>query len=204
MRLNDLTNQRFGLLTVLGRDPELPAHGRINWLCRCDCGNQTSVCGSNLTSGRTASCGCRKVRHGQSYTPEYRVWLSMKQRCLDPNSDAYANYGGRGIAIDPRWITAFENFAADMGSRPSDNHSIERRDVNGDYEPGNCYWGTWDEQANNRRNNRTVTHEGVTKTVAQWARDFGIGRTTLEDRLYNQNLSFDEAISRPLGPGRRG
>jgi hypothetical protein len=103
----------------------------------------------------------RSVTHGQTvggYTPEYRAWLKMRERCLNPNTEMFPAYGGRGIKICERW-KSFENFYLDMGRKPSRNYSLDRVDVDGDYEPGNCRWATANDQARNKRNNTLTTEK---------------------------------------------
>lgn len=150
----DITGQRFGRLTVISihKRCDKSLHAQTYWLCKCDCGAHKIVGKRNL--GRnTNSCGClwwdTFVTHGQTKTPEYRAWESMHQRCRNPQNKAYKNYGGRGISVCNRWLK-FENFIADMGSRPK-GYSIERIDNDGNYEPSNCKWIPLRDQAKNQR-----------------------------------------------------
>jgi hypothetical protein len=161
MSFIDITNQRFGRLVAVER--LLPPSGHeAKWSCICDCGGKAFVRVTDLRRGRTTSCGCyfverRRVaalRHGHAskgeVSPTYKIWNGMLARCTNPRVSHYENYGGRGIRVCERW-RSFANFLADMGERPSINHSIDRRDVDGHYEPGNCRWATQAEQRANRR-----------------------------------------------------
>lgn len=139
-KLKDLTGNRYGKLVVLGYVGKTNGRKYI-WECQCDCGNKTTVPdGHKLKSGKRVSCGCMKGTHNMTNSVEYTVWHGMVQRCTNPNAKKYHNYGGRGIKLEDGWEDSFELFYSDMGSRPSDKHTIERRDTNGNYSKENCYW----------------------------------------------------------------
>ena len=121
--------------------------------------------------------------HGMTGTPEWFAWRNMRNRCGRPEIRDYASYGGRGITVCERW-RSFENFYADMGPRPSPKHSLDRMDVNGNYEPSNCRWATAHEQQVNTRKNVPVTYQGETHTIGEWAYRYGIDRSTLRHRLH--------------------
>lgn len=130
--------------------------------------------------------------------PEYKVWASMKNRCYNPKDRrSWLPYGGRGITICERWRNSFAAFLADMGRRPSPQHQLDRIDNDGPYCPENCRWATRKEQANNRRNNHFITHDGVTLTLTQWAERTGIPYGTLKARLKAGWVEGD-VVSRPL------
>lgn len=138
------------------------------WLWVCDCGKEHLATAGGVKSGSTKSCGCYKLEtvkkihktHGMFYTREYSSWGRMIQRCTNEKDKKFPLYGGRGITVCERWRNSFEAFYADMGPRPSPDHSIDRIDVNGNYEPGNCRWATKKEQARNRRSNVIISFGG--------------------------------------------
>lgn len=147
----DLTGKKFDRLTVTGftrNTIESTGTCRLLWKCICVCGKNILVQGSDLLREHTKSCGClssevtakRNFVHGLTGVPEYSVWQGIKDRCYNPNCQAFAHYGGRGIAVDDSWVEDFEIFYKDMGPRPSAKHTIERKDVNGDYCKDNCVW----------------------------------------------------------------
>jgi len=185
----DLTGQNFGRLRVNSYAGRISANNQ--WNCTCDCGALCRVAGGNLRSGHTLSCGClhreassaAAKTHGRTKSAEYRTWAAMKSRCQDPSASSFQNYGQRGITVCSRWNNSFEMFLGDMGPRPSKNHSIDRRDVNGNYEPTNCRWATAKEQANNKRNNRWLTINGKTRTLQQWADAAGLDRSVIVSRV---------------------
>jgi hypothetical protein len=148
----DITGQVFGRLTAI--EVAGTKNGRAVWRCVCACGRSHIASGANLRSGRQQGCGCLRGRnstHGMTYSPEFSVWLAMRKRCGNPNNASWRHYGARGITICERWQDSFEAFHADMGSRPSAKHSLDRIDNDGNYEPGNCRWATPSEQQSNRR-----------------------------------------------------
>jgi hypothetical protein len=130
-------------------------------------------------------------------TPEHKTWLSMKNRCLNPNDTRFADYGGRGITICDKWENSFETFYADMGPRP-EGCSIDRIDVDGDYEPSNCRWATDTEQRRNKRNNHLITHKGETKTLAEWSEITNIKYATLKIRINKLKWPVERALTEPV------
>lgn len=164
----DHTGKRAGRLVVVGPGPRRQyANGSSygTWRCKCDCGGEIILLAGAVAGSVTKSCGClyRETRgkqhrvHGAYLTPEYRAWQSMKRRCFNPKDRRYPDYGGRGITVCERWLlgdgarSGAECFLADMGSKPSPLHTMDRIEVNGNYEPGNCRWATYSEQNSNRR-----------------------------------------------------
>lgn len=152
----DITGQRFGMLTVLERLPN-SSDRRSRWRCRCDCGNETVTRSESLKTDHTRSCGCFHRRsHGEAssrngaQSVEYRTWAGMIRRCENSHDESYQNYGGRGISVCDKWRSSYSAFLSDLGRRP-DGHSLDRIDVNGNYEPGNVRWATAKEQVANRR-----------------------------------------------------
>jgi hypothetical protein len=129
--------------------------------------------------------------------PEYAVWRQMNQRCTNPRSQRYDRYGARGIRVCEAWARSFEAFLADMGRRPSDGHSLDRIDNDGNYEPGNCRWATKAEQNRNRSDNVILEHDGRRMTVAEWAREIGVNHRTLAGRI-ESGMPTSEAITRPV------
>lgn len=205
-RVNDLTGHRFGKLIVVSRDLLNTKSNKSRWVCRCDCGTTVTVIGNSLMSEKSTNCGCvrsQKLRerngtHGGSNTKEYNSWTHIKGKCLNPNNRAFHHYGGRGITVCERWLKSFQNFLDDMGKAPSKSHEIDRIDNDGNYEPSNCRWATRQEQCNNKRSNVVVTHNGETKTLAQWSRKLGFNYERVRIRLKN-GWPFADAISIPKG-----
>lgn len=186
MKLIDLTGQKFGLLTVI-KKTDKKCSGKIVWECLCYCGNMVEVTGNHLRSGNVKSCGCIMKTHGHSGgigkkpSDTYTCWRNMIQRCYNNKNKRYKDYGGRGITVCEEWKD-FTNFLSDMGERPN-GKSIDRINVNGNYEPANCRWATTKEQQNNIRNNRKVVYKGKTLTITELAEIFDIDRYVLYARL---------------------
>lgn len=195
----DLLGQRFGKLVVKEKLLERDSQGLVLWKCACDCGNMHIAPGAVMKKGATKSCGCQRTEslaeinrtHSQSRTKVYQVWRGMKKRCELESQQNFANYGGRGITVCTRWMS-FEKFFQDMG-HPPPGMSIERKDVNGNYEPSNCTWATQEEQCNNRRQTIFLEYRGRKNTLVRWASDLGLSRQTVYWR-YRQGWPVDEVL----------
>ena len=192
-RVKDLAGQKFGRLTVLGLD-RVDEKQIARWNCQCDCGMfALSVRGWSLVNGTTISCGCAqreavsrlRLKHGESVgqkSAEYNAWASMLARCGNPKSPAYKNYGGRGISVSPEWLV-FENFLADMGRRPSSDHSIDREKNDLGYSKANCRWATRAQQTRNMRRNQIIKTPAGEMVITDAAAKFGLTLSTLRGRL---------------------
>lgn len=205
-RFKDIEGQRFGKLTVgayLGRN----ANGKPIWAVVCDCGSAKEICGHDLTSGNTRSCGCALTEmlvarnqslktHGMKDSPEWRAWHCMKCRCLNSRNAAFPRYGGRGITVCKEWQESFIKFFSHVGPRPTPQHSLDRIDNNGNYEPGNVRWATWLEQNNNRCTTRKIEVRGEAISIAEVARRYQIPETTLHRLLFQQHWTIDQVLAR--------
>lgn len=170
----------------------------VSWLTvKCDCGDVSRVLASAFLAGKANSCkACSlktraKNRPLNSGHPLYTTWIQMIRRCTDKNATHYKDYGGRGIYVCSRWaegswgeMTGFHNFVKDMGDRPHGT-SLDRIDVNGNYEPGNCRWATDKQQATNRKNIRKVTVNNITDTIGGWAKMLGIKPHKLRTAIWS-------------------
>lgn len=191
-RLIDISGQKFGRLTVVSfsgyRREGKNGHKTSEWKCKCECGNEVVVTKSRLKSGNTKSCGCMKTenniktwtKHGLCNTRLYKIFSMMKDRCYNKNSKAYMYYGGKGVFICDEWLRDFQTFydwAIQNGY--DDNLTIERIDVNGNYEPDNCMWITQSEQMRNRTNTHFILFEGKKYTLTELSNKLGVSRTTI-------------------------
>jgi len=195
-----------GRLTVVA-DEVKDKNNRWANLCRCACGSEKLIAAHNLRRGLSTSCGCltlerTKETHtthgctvGGKQSSEYTSWLAMRDRCTNPNNANWSRYGGRGIKVCERWLISFENFLLDMGQKPSPNHSIERINVNGDYEPLNCTWATDAEQALNRSDSKVITAFGKSQPVKAWESEVCIKSSTIRARLA-RGWSAEDALSK--------
>lgn len=202
MRPLELTGSRFGKLLVVGKSP-IRQNGATEWVCDCDCGGSTTTRGSRLKEGKVKSCGCLvsekalisanlfSESHGQSNTKTYSSWQNMKNRCRNPTSTNFEDYGGRGIRYCDRW-ESFENFYADMGPRPP-NTTLDRIEVDGNYEPGNCRWANNETQSNNKRATVFYNYRGKEYTLQQLCNMTGCCRSTVTYRL-KKGMCIEEAL----------
>jgi len=200
-----LVGKKFGRLTAL-KEVDRDRHDQRMWLCRCDCDVEKVVGQNQLRSGKTQSCGClqkdtmRAIRttHGDTVgakpCAEYRAWRGMLSRCTLPNHPKYPSYGGRGIRVDDRWARSYESFLEDMGRRPSPQHSVDRKDVNGHYEPGNCQWATAKTQGRNRRITVKVTWAGEEMAMTDLAERQGVSYLSLYGRVVRNGASPEAAV----------
>lgn len=181
----DLLGQRFGRLVV---QASVRHNGWMRWECLCDCGGKNIVATSTLRQGGVKSCGCygreTRVKHGHYGSRTYSIWQDMLSRCRNPNTEAYDNYGGRGIKVCERW-TVFVAFLEDMGEAPK-GLTLDRKDNNADYTPGNCVWASRRAQANNRRTNVYVTVHGKRMTVAAACRAYNLKEQQVADARRKQ------------------
>ena len=192
----DITGQVFGRLTAIApvvRTPE----STIKWLCICECSSECVIYIGNLIKGFTQSCGCIRREMKNSLMPEYSIWTAMKQRCRNPHDLGYKNYGGRGITVCDRWDN-FASFISDMGLRPSNKHSIDRIDNDGDYTTENCRWATSHEQSRNKRSNRIIRFAGKEKCAADWEDEIGISAINILNRIDACGWSIERALTEPV------
>lgn len=206
-RAIDMAGRRYANVTGI-RKLGACASGDARWEFLCDCGSLFEASGYDVRNGKRTSCpDCSRqraasllVKHGRTNTPEFSTWTDIQTRCHNENSTSYPGYGGRGIFVCERWRSSFELFLADMGHRPSPEHSIDRVDNDGNYEPGNCRWATREEQANNKRTNRRIEIEGQTKNLSEWATLAGVTPSCILRRIHAGKAGKDLIAPRYAGP----
>jgi hypothetical protein len=182
----DLTGRQFDFLTVIRRSEDR-GNGKkpeVKWDCQCVCGKIVAVKSYSLLSGHTKSCGCQKIKHGYSNKERlYQTWKNMRRRCFDPKNSRYAQYGGRGITICPEWndYIQFRTWALNNGY--SDDLTIDRKEVNGNYCPENCRWANAKTQANNVSRNHIIEYKDKRMTMSEFADYLGISYSALQHRI---------------------
>ena len=193
-----MVGQRFGKLIVVSR-AENDKKGQARWLCQCDCGGSTITTRYNLITGQTKSCGCilRSPRTTELDRRLSGVHSNMKARCSNPNNPHYKYYGGRGITVCEEWqhVDKFREWAYNNGYKPG--LTIDRIDVNGNYEPSNCRWVTMQEQQFNKTDSHLITYKGETKCLAEWENQLGIDHRTILARL-NNGWTVEQALFIPI------
>lgn len=196
-RVKNLTGMSFGRLTPLNYLGNTV--GRyLSWFCECSCGGGAIVRSGNLKSGKTQSCGCLEksanITHGLSSDSSYQRWICMMDRCYNPGHKFYHRYGGRGIYVCEEWhdVAVFISWVSH--TKRSGNVTMDRIDNNGNYCPTNCRWASQEVQQNNRSSNRIMTHNGVSRTMTQWARIAGIKPSTLAMRMH-RGWSTERALT---------
>lgn len=202
--------EKYGRLTVVDIIPSVNARKGYSWKCRCECGKETAVSPYKLITGKTKSCGCGKrdrvktdplfdrTTHGGRHERLYHIWHGMKQRCERKGNNDYHNYGGRGISVCKEWrndYSAFKEWALSNGY--TDELTIERKNVDGNYCPENCAWISSKAQARNRRTSHWVEYNGERHIVTEWAEIYGVEACALYNRL-RLGWSMEKAISTPV------
>lgn len=191
IEIADHIGRRFGRLTVNGAGPRAPKF----WVFRCDCGTEKEVDRYSVFSGDATSCGCyrdekigrQNLLHGHTkggkLSPEFISWRSMLARCYQTSGPRFADHGGRGIIVCERWRHSFENFLSDMGMKPSPEHSLDRINNDGNYEPENCRWATGSQQARNRRSGHFIETTAGRMTIADACERWNIPYAKLHKRV---------------------
>lgn len=200
-KTEDLTGKKFGRLKVIGRDGTYPS-GNIRWLCQCDCGGLTHATGHLLKSGTVKGCKCvssermkrLNTKHGGFGTRLYETWRNLNRRCYNENHKAYPLYGGRGITVCDEWreFEPFRDWALANGY--AEDLTIDRIDVNGNYEPSNCRWATMKEQSNNKRNSHYIEYNGEKHTISEWADKYVVNQVKLWNRLDKYGWQLKPAL----------
>lgn len=165
----DISGQRYGKLVAIMPTEERTKGGGVLWLFKCDCGNEKTIPANSVRTGLVQSCGCLLRKHGMAGARLFNIWVDMRQRCTNPNSTHFQSWGGKGVSVCDEWnsdFRAFRDWALNNGY--NDSLSLDRRDVEGNYEPCNCRWATSIEQARNTTANRKISIDGDTRLLCEW------------------------------------
>lgn len=203
-KFQDLTGKQFGDLSVIGLG-ERYSNGKIAWECKCKCGRIVRRITFDLTHNRHTCClSCssknKNTTHGQSRSKLFYIWMGIKGRCCNPRNKSFHNYGGRGIEICDEWKNSFELFQDwAINNGYEEGLSIERMDVDGNYEPSNCCWITMQEQSKNRRDSIIIEHNGEKRPLIEWADIMGVDRMLatqryIDDRERGRLFDFDRVF----------
>lgn len=202
-KIENIAGNKYHRLTALSFSHLCNKTRKAVWLCRCDCGNHSYVRANSLKHGHTKSCGCQKIEstiackrtHGEAHqrTREYSSWSAMINRCTNKNFTYYHRYGGRGISVHESWFS-YEKFISDMGRCP-DGYTLERKDNNGNYEPGNCKWASREEQCSNREVTIKITHNGNLIPIALFAKTYNL-RYKRVNKWFKRGLSSYQILSK--------
>lgn len=203
----DIAGQKFGRLTALGPVGKTK-HRRVIWLCQCECGKQLAVVYPSLARGLTQSCGClrkeiaadKATKHGLAFHPFYSVWAGIINRCENPDFLRHETWGGRGIRICDEWrhdFPAFLSHISGLAHYAEQGYSIDRIDNSKGYFPGNIRFATPVEQGQNTRRNHLLTYNNKTQCIAAWAKELGIHRSIIHNRLRG-GWSVERALSQPV------
>lgn len=209
MGIKDLSGHTYGKLTVI--ECVGIRNRYATWKCKCECGEVVEVRGTSLTNGHTTSCGCaqkEKVsrlmkKHGLSGSRLYRIYQHMVGRCVNKNEAGYENYGGRGISVCDEWAQSFKSFSDwALSNGYKDDLTLDRIEVDGNYEPTNCRWVTQKIQANNTRTNRILTYSGESHTMSEWADITGLSYNLIDSRIF-RGWSVERTFTEPVHTSQR-
>jgi hypothetical protein len=206
--IKQLLGGKFNRLTVI--EFVGVRNKRAIWKCECDCGKIIEVVGTYLTSNNTKSCGCLNNErisnsnriHSMSRTPEHYSWSGMQARCYNKNNPKYKDYGGRGIIVCDRWLgrAGFINFYEDLGQRPAKNYTIDRINVNGNYEPSNCRWATPLEQGRNKQSTKYVIYKDERRNLRNVCDQLGLKYRTIISYWRYKKISIQDTFDRYIKP----